>query len=89
MSRNCFGSITYNLSSLYICKHIDSKMTKKDDDFLTPSTKKIRFRGDLNSYYFDNHVEDIFDDPERRKLKHFGDQNTDETHKKGKILVFY
>lgn len=61
-------------------------MTKKDDDFLTPSTKKIRFRGDLNSYYFDNHVEDIFDDPERRKLKHFGDQNPDENHKKGKTL---
>lgn len=63
-------------------------MTKKDDDFLTPSTKKIRFRGDLNSYYFDNHIEDIFDDPERRKLKHSGDQCTDENHKKGKLHGF-
>lgn len=45
-------------------------MSKKDDDFVTPSSKKIRFRGDLNFYHFDNnHIEDIFDDPERRKLK--------------------
>lgn len=52
-------------------------MTKKDDDFLTPSTKKIRFRGDLNSYYFDStHIEDIFDDAERRK-------GADECQKKG------
>lgn len=64
-------------------------MTKKEDDFLTPSTKKIRFRGDLNSYYFDNHIEDIFDDPERRKLKHSGDQCTDENHKKGKVHDFF
>lgn len=58
-------------------------MTKKDDDFLTPATKKIRFRGDLNSYYFDNHIEDIFDDPERRKFKHSADHNADDTNKKG------
>lgn len=58
-------------------------MTKKDDDFLTPATKKIRFRGDLNSYYFDNHIEDIFDDPERRKLKHAIDQSADESKNKG------
>lgn len=63
-------------------------MTKKDDDFLTPSTKKIRFRGDLNSYYFDNHIEDIFDDPERRKLK-FCDQNADESNKKGICRYLY
>lgn len=63
-------------------------MTKKDDEFLTPSTKKIRFRGDLNSYYFDNHIEDIFDDPERRKLKHVSDQTTDESNRKGKIVTF-
>lgn len=60
-------------------------MTKKDDDLITPSTKKIRFRGDLNAYYFDNHIEDIFDDPERRKLK-FGDQNADESNKKGTLI---
>lgn len=63
-------------------------MTKKDDDFLTPSTKKLRFRGDLNSYYFDNHIEDIFDDPERRKLKHGSDQTADESSKKGKMVAF-
>lgn len=61
-------------------------MTKKDDDFLTPSTKKIRFRGDLNSYYFDtNHIEDIFDDAERRKTKLTSDQNADESQKKGNL----
>lgn len=60
-------------------------MTKKDDDFLTPSTKKIRFRGDLNSYYFDStHIEDIFDDADRRKTKLASDQNTDDGQKKGK-----
>lgn len=49
-------------------------MTKKDDDFLTPSTKKIRFRGDLNSYYFENHIEDILEDPDRRKVKNDSDE---------------
>lgn len=63
-------------------------MTKKDDDLVTPSTKKIRFRGDLNAYYFDNHIEDIFDDPERRKLK-FGEQNSDESNKKGMTFFFF
>lgn len=59
-------------------------MTKKDDDFLTPSTKKIRFRGDLNSYYFDStHIEDIFDDADRRKAKLPNDPNTDDGQKKG------
>lgn len=59
-------------------------MTKKDDDFLTPSAKKIRFRGDLNSYYFDStHIEDIFDDADRRKTKLGTDQNADECPKKG------
>lgn len=68
-------------------------MTKKDDDLLTPSTKKIRFRGDLNSYYFDsNHIEDIFEDAERRKAKLIGDgSNADECQKKGinpKCILF-
>lgn len=63
----------------------NGKMTKKDDDFLTPAAKKIRFRGDLNLYHFENnHIEDIFDDPERRKLKNFGDSHAaDEANKKG------
>lgn len=59
-------------------------MKKKEDDIFTPSTKKIRFRGDLNSYYFDNHIEDILDDGERRKLKNASDQSTDDNNKKGK-----
>lgn len=57
--------------------------SKRDDDFLTPNAKKIRFRGDLNFYHFDNHVEDIFDDPERRKLKNCDANGADETSKKG------
>lgn len=62
-------------------------MAKKEDDFFTPSTKKIRFRGDLNLYHFENHIEDIFDDPERRKMKNFGDSHAaDETNKKGKYF---
>lgn len=56
-------------------------MTKKDDDFVTPSSKKIRFRGDLNFHHFDNHVEDIFDDIDKRKLKNC---DQDDTNKKGK-----
>lgn len=59
-------------------------MSKKDDDLLTPSTKKIRFRGDLNSHYFEHHIEDIFDD-DRKKTKPIADEHPD----KGKIkLVF-
>lgn len=41
-------------------------MSKKDDDLVTPATKKIRFRGDLNSHYFEHHIEDIFDDDRKR-----------------------
>lgn len=57
-------------------------MSKKDDEFLLPSAKKLRFRGDLNLYHFENHVEDIFDDVDRRKSK--GDQQNEEAQKKGK-----
>lgn len=57
--------------------------SKREDDFLTPNAKKIRFRGDLNFYHFDSHVEDIFDDPERRKLKNCDANSVDETNKKG------
>lgn len=57
-------------------------MTKKDEDFAAASTKKIRFRGDLNSYYFENHIEDIFDDSERKKS---ASTTTDEPNKKGKF----
>lgn len=57
--------------------------SKRDDDFLTPTAKKIRFRGDLNFYHFDNHVEDIFDDAERKKLKNCDSNSVDETNKKG------
>lgn len=53
-------------------------MTRKTDDFLTPSTKKIRFRGDLNSYYFENHIEDILDDTDRRRTKNPNDQTAEE-----------
>lgn len=62
-------------------------MSKKEDDFLTPTAKKIRFRGDLNLYHFENHIEDIFDDPERRKLKNC-DGSTDEKSKKGERVPF-
>lgn len=62
-------------------------MTKKDDDFLTPATKKIRFRGDLNSYYFENHIEDILEDADRRKPKGSGEQVSDE-HKNGIKTTF-
>lgn len=65
-------------------------MKKKEDDIFTPSTKKIRFRGDLNSYYFDNHIEDILDDGERKKLKNASDQSADDnSSKKGKRYSFY
>lgn len=56
-------------------------MTKKDEDFVTPASKKLRFRGDLNLYHFDNHVEDIFDDIDKRKLKNC---DPDDAYKKGK-----
>lgn len=63
-------------------------MTKKDDDLLTTTAKKIRFRGDLNLYHFDNHVEDIFDDADRRKLKNL-DGNPDNVNIKGNFgLIF-
>lgn len=61
-------------------------MTKKEEDFPQPSTKKLRFRGDLNLYHFDNHVEDIFDDVDRRKFKS-SESNTDDPHKKGTFLT--
>lgn len=59
-------------------------MTKKDEDFVTPSSKKLRFRGDLNFYHFDNHVEDIFDDIDKRKLKNC---DHDDINKKGKSKI--
>lgn len=59
-------------------------MSKKDDEFLTPSTKKIRFRGDLNSHYFEHHIEDIFDD-DRKKPKPTADEHPD----KGKPSALY
>lgn len=48
-------------------------MSKKDDDLITPATKKIRFRGDLNSHYFEHHIEDILDD-DRKKAKSSTDE---------------
>lgn len=61
-------------------------MTRKDEDFAATSTKKIRFRGDLNSYYFENHIEDIFDDPERKKSSN---PATDEPNKKGNFNLTF
>lgn len=62
-----------------------AKMSKKDEDFLTPATKKLRFRGDLSFYHFDNHVEDAFDDADRRKFKS-NEANGEDLHKKGTLF---
>lgn len=34
-----------------------------------PPIKKLRFRGDLNFHYFDQRIEEVFDDVDRRKLR--------------------
>lgn len=52
-------------------------MSKKDDDLLTPATKKLRFRGDLNSQYFEHHIEDIFDDDRKKSYKPSPDEQQD------------
>lgn len=63
-------------------------MFKKDDDFLTPTVKKLRFRGDLNLYHFDNHIEEIFEDADRRKFKH-NEHSGDDSQKKGRPSSFH
>lgn len=61
-------------------------MSKKDDDFLTPSAKKLRFRSDLSFYHFDNYVEEVFDDVDRRKFKST-ESNGEDLHKKGMLSL--
>lgn len=62
-------------------------MSRRDDEFSTPASKKIRFRGDLNFYHFDNHIEDIFDEPDRGRKAKCGDNNTDDKCKRGELSV--
>lgn len=53
---------------------------KEKDVFTTPPIKKLRFRGDLN---FDNRIEDLFEDADKRKSR-IGDVNSDDSNQKGK-----
>ncbi len=53
---------------------------KEKDVFTTPPIKKLRFRGDLN---FDNRIEDLFEDADKRKSR-IGDAGNDDPIQKGK-----
>lgn len=52
---------------------------KEKDVFTTPPIKKLRFRGDLN---FDNRIEDLFEDADKRKSR-IGDVGNDDPIQKG------
>lgn len=56
---------------------------KEKDDFKTPPIKKLRFRGDLN---FDNRIEDLFEDADKRKSR-IGDVGNEESYQKGNYNV--
>lgn len=58
-------------------------MLRKEEKFVTP-TKKLRFRGDLNFYHFnENRCEDLLDDDKRTKN---GEVQT-EQKQKGSYLI--
>lgn len=44
-------------------------MSIKDDHLLTPPVKKLRFRGDLNLHYFDQRIEEVWDDGDRDRAQ--------------------
>lgn len=52
---------------------------KEKDVFTTPPIKKLRFRGDIN---FDNRIEDLFEDADKRKSR-IGDVNSEESVQRG------
>lgn len=69
------------------CIDIDSTVNnmirKEKDDFKTPPIKKLRFRGDLN---FDNRIEDLFEDADKRKSR-IGDIGNEDSCQKGTYNV--
>lgn len=52
---------------------------KEKDVFTTPPIKKLRFRGDLN---FDNRIEDLFEDADKRKSR-IGEVGNEDPIQKG------
>lgn len=49
-----------------------------------PPVKKLRFRGDLNLHYFDQRIEEVWDDGDRKKNEDFHQQSQQNQQHKGK-----